>query len=102
MRTMRAAARAALWLLVPTVLSAQGMSPWVEAVNELQAQFTGLIARRLSLIAIVVSGLMASLKVGELAAMLVSGSGSVGSGMMAFVIRGGGRVAAARSPTPGG
>ena len=45
---------------------------------------------------------VAGLKVGELAAMLVSGSGSVGSGMMAFVIRGGGRVAAARSPTPGG
>ena len=32
---------------------------------------------------LVVSGLMAGMKVGELAAMLVSGSGSVGSGMMA-------------------
>ena len=44
------------------------------------------------LLPLVVSGLMAGFKVGELAAMLVSGSGSVGSGMMAFVIRGGGRV----------
>ena len=33
-------------------------SPWVDAVNELQAQFTGPIARGLSLIAIVVGGLM--------------------------------------------
>ena len=99
---MRAAIRVALWLLVPTVLSAQGMSPWVEAVNELQAQLTGPIARRLSLILIVVGGHLAGLKVGKLAAMLVSGSGSVGSGLMAFVIRGGGRIAAARSPTAGG
>ena len=53
------------------------------------------------LLPLVVSGLMAGLKVGELAAMLVSGSGSVGSGMMALAARGGGR-AAARSPTPGG
>ena len=53
---------------------------------------------------LVVSGLMAGFKVGELAAMLVSGSGSVGSGMMAFVVRGGGRAAAsaARSPASGG
>lgn len=57
------------------------------------------------LLPLVVSGLMAGFKVGELAAMLYSGSGSVGSGMMAFVIRGGGRIAvasAARSPTFGG
>ena len=40
-RTVRAAAWAALWLLFPGVLWAQGTSPWVEAVNELQAQFTG-------------------------------------------------------------
>ena len=55
---MRAAAWAALWMLVPSVLWAQGTSPWVEAVNELQTQFTGPIARGLSLIAIVVGGLM--------------------------------------------
>ena len=54
------------------------------------------------LLPLVVSGLMAGLKVGELAAMLVSGSGSVGSGMMALVIRGGGRFAAPRPPVPGG
>ena len=57
-RTARAAAWATLWLLSPGVLWAQGTSPWVDAVNELQAQFTGLIARGLSLIAIVVGGLM--------------------------------------------
>ncbi len=54
------------------------------------------------LLPLVVSGLMAGLKVGELAAMLVSGSGSVGSGMMALVIRGGGRLTAPRPPLPGG
>ena len=60
LRTVRAAAWAtvALWLLSPGLLWAQGTSPWVEAVNELQAQFTGPIARGLSLIAIVVGGLM--------------------------------------------
>ena len=58
LRTVRAAAWATLWLLSPGVLWAQGTSPWVEAVNELQAQFTGPIARGLSLIAIVVGGLM--------------------------------------------
>ena len=49
------------------------------------------------LLPLVVSGLMAGMKVGELAAMLVSGSGSVGSGMMALVVRGGGRLTAAAS-----
>ena len=53
------------------------------------------------LLPLVVSGLMAGLKVGELAAMLVSGSGSVGSGIMALAVRGGGR-AAARPPASGG
>ena len=57
-RTLQAAAWATLWLLFPGLLWAQGTSPWVEAVNELQAQFTGPIARGLSLIAIVVGGLM--------------------------------------------
>ena len=58
------------------------------------------------LLPLVVSGLMAGMKVGELAAMLVSGSGSVGSGMMALVVHGGGRLSAAanpaRPPVPGG
>ena len=57
------------------------------------------------LLPLVVSGLMAGMKVGELAAMLVSGSGSVGSGMMALVARGGGSRAApnpARAAVTGG
>ena len=49
---------AALWLLTPSVLLAQGTSPWVDAVAELERLFTGPIARGLSLIAIVVGGLM--------------------------------------------
>ena len=39
------------------------------------------------LLPLVVSGLMAGLKVGELASMLVSGSGSTGSGFMDIVMR---------------
>ena len=57
-RTARAVAWATLWWLAPALLRAQGTSPWVDAVTELQAQFTGPIARGLSLIAIVVGGLM--------------------------------------------
>ena len=57
-RTLKAVACAALLALVPSVLMAQGTSPWVEAIEELQTQFTGPIARGLSLIAIVVGGLM--------------------------------------------
>ena len=57
-RTTRAAAGAALLVLMPGVLHAQGTSPWVDAVAELETQFTGPIARGLSLIAIVVGGLM--------------------------------------------
>ena len=57
-RTLRTAAWAALLVLMPGALTAQGTSPWVDAVNELQRQFTGPIARGLSLIAIVVGGLM--------------------------------------------
>ncbi|WP_420448341.1 TrbC/VirB2 family protein [Candidatus Palauibacter sp.] len=56
--TKLAAAWAALLVLAPGVLHAQGTSPWVDAVTELQTQFTGPIARGLSLIAIVVGGLM--------------------------------------------
>ena len=55
-RTVRAAAWATLWLLSPGLL--WGPSPCVEAVDELQAQFTGPVARGLSLIAIVIGGLM--------------------------------------------
>ena len=55
---MGAVAWAVLLMLTPGALMAQGTSPWVDAVNELQTQFTGPIARGLSLIAIVVGGLM--------------------------------------------
>ncbi len=40
------------------LLLAQGVSPWVTAVNNLQTAFTGPIARGLALVAIVVGGLM--------------------------------------------
>ena len=39
-------------------LLAQGTSPWLQAVDVLQAAFTGPLARGLSLIAVVVGGLM--------------------------------------------
>ena len=55
--TVAAAVWAALWTLVPARLMAQGTSPWVDAVAELERQFTGPIARGLSLIAIMVGGL---------------------------------------------
>ena len=45
------------------------------------------------LLPLIVSGLMAGMKVGELSAMLVSGSGSVGSGVMALVVKGGRQAA---------
>ncbi len=58
--------RAWVWSAVATavlmaeesVLLAQGRSPWVQAVNNLQQAFTGPIARGLALVAIVVGGLM--------------------------------------------
>ena len=50
------------------------------------------------LLPLVVCGLMASLKVGELAAMLVSGSGNAGSGFVALVMRGAGSTAAPAKP----
>ena len=50
------------------------------------------------LLPLVVCGLMAGLKVGELASMLVSGSGSSGSGFTALVMRGAGGAAAPAKP----
>jgi type IV secretion system protein TrbC len=46
-----------LVLLFATPVFAQGNSPWENAVNVLQVAFTSTIARGLSLVAIVVSGL---------------------------------------------
>ena len=48
---------AAAGLLLPAPAFAQGNSPWENAVNVLQQAFTSTIARGLSLVAIVVSGL---------------------------------------------
>jgi len=53
----RAAMAAAIGLLLATPLLAQTNSPWENAVNVLQTAFTSTIARGLSLVAIVVSGL---------------------------------------------
>ena len=57
-QTMRTLLTTVMWTLAPGALWAQGTSPWVDAVDELQTQFTGPIARGLALIAIVVGGLM--------------------------------------------
>jgi type IV secretion system protein TrbC len=46
-----------LILALPTFAQATGNSPWENAVNVLQQAFTSTIARGLSLVAIVVSGL---------------------------------------------
>ena len=53
----RAVIAAAIGLLLATSLLAQTNSPWENAVNVLQTAFTSTIARGLSLVAIVVSGL---------------------------------------------
>ena len=50
-------AAAGLVLAVPGFAQVSGSSPWENAVNVLQAAFTSTIARGLSLVAIVVSGL---------------------------------------------
>ena len=44
--------------LLDAPLFAQGVSPWLNAVDVLQQAFTGPLARGLSLIAIVIGGLM--------------------------------------------
>ena len=48
---------AVLSLILAAPAFAQGSSPWENAVNVLQQAFTSTIARGLSLVAIVVSGL---------------------------------------------
>ncbi len=52
------AVAAAVLMAQRSVLLAQGTSPWVQAVNNVQQAFTGPIARGLALVAIVVGGLM--------------------------------------------
>ena len=56
--TRRLAIAAAAVLLLPATALAQGVSPWLDAIEVLRAAFTGPIARGLSLIAIVIGGLM--------------------------------------------
>jgi type IV secretory pathway VirB2 component (pilin) len=51
-------------------LPVHAASPWEDAVNALQASFTGPIARGLSLVAIVVGGLMFAFGEGESKRML--------------------------------
>ena len=43
-------------VLVPAASSAQGLSPWENAVTVLMTSFTGPIARGLSLVSIVIGG----------------------------------------------
>ena len=56
-RIFRQLTAAALGLLLAAPAFAQGASPWENAVGVLQQAFTSTIARGLSLVAIVVSGL---------------------------------------------
>ncbi len=51
-------AATAIAIFAPATALAQGVSPWLDAVQVLQDAFTGPIARGLSLIAIVIGGLM--------------------------------------------
>lgn len=53
----RGLAIAAITLVLAAPVFAQANSPWENAVNVLQTAFTSTIARGLSLVAIVVSGL---------------------------------------------
>lgn len=56
-RSPRVACAAVIGLVLTAPAFAQGNSPWENAVNVLQLAFTSTIARGLSLVAIVVSGL---------------------------------------------
>src|SRR5256886_16757317 len=56
-KVFRQLTAATLGLLLAAPAFAQGNSPWENAVNVLQTAFTSTIARGLSLVAIVVSGL---------------------------------------------
>jgi type IV secretory pathway VirB2 component (pilin) len=57
LRSLRAAVFVFLALAIAGPAFAQANSPWENAVNVLQQAFTSTIARGLSLVAIVVSGL---------------------------------------------
>ena len=53
-----AGAAAVVVMAYQELLLAQGVSPWVTAVNNLATAFTGPIARGLALVAVVIGGLM--------------------------------------------
>ena len=56
---LRAAAlMTGMGLLMQQELLAQGVSPWLDAIEVLEDAFTGPLARGLSLISIVIGGLM--------------------------------------------
>ena len=55
---LRALLVAVLVGILDAPIFAQGVSPWLSAIDVLQQAFTGPIARGLSLIAIVIGGLM--------------------------------------------
>ena len=56
---LRAAAlMTGMGLLMQQELLAQGVSPWLDAIDVLENAFTGPLARGLSLISIVIGGLM--------------------------------------------
>ncbi len=58
-RKLRAAAlMTGMGLLMQQELLAQGVSPWLDAIDVLENAFTGPLARGLSLISIVIGGLM--------------------------------------------
>jgi type IV secretion system protein TrbC len=57
LQSFRPVLLAVMVLALAATLLAQGNSPWENAVNVLQLAFTSTIARGLSLVAIVVSGL---------------------------------------------
>ncbi len=59
-----------LLVLITADLPVYAQSPWEAAVQQLQAAFTGPIARGLSLVAIVVGGLMFAFGEGESKRML--------------------------------
>ena len=45
-------------ILLPVAVNAQGQSPWERAAANLEASFTGPLARSLALVSIVLGGLM--------------------------------------------
>ena len=62
---VRSGMAAVLAAAAEAAVLAQGTSPWVQAVNNLQQAFTGPIARGVALVAIVWGGLMFAFQEGS-------------------------------------